>query len=119
MSFSPRTLRRGLREGVYTAESPRIYRNYPEPPEEWPEWRRARLRVAIRAAMKFLQGDEWQEIMRGLERDGMLKKGRETKRGPLVSKQRAYQYIAVGCDFLVQRGCFVDVRLEKKNNAKP
>jgi hypothetical protein len=87
-----------------TAVDPKLYRGRtPAPPPELPEWRRVRMQVAIRAAILFLQGKSGQEIGRVLEREGGLEQ-------TVVSKARIGQYVKKGVDFLVQRGCFREIR---------
>ena len=105
--MTPRMLRSAIARGEMTAVDPKIYRGKaPAPPPEWPTWRQDRLKVAIRAALLFLQGKPWQEISRSLEQDGMLEKDRVERGGPLISKARVNQYVDVGIKFLVDRACF-------------
>jgi hypothetical protein len=109
--MTPRMIRSALQRGELTAVDPKLYRGKtPEPPPEWPEWRRNRLRVAIRAAVLFLQGKKAEQIIESLESDGMLEKQRADKRGPVITKQRLNQYISKGMSFLVDRACFAEVK---------
>jgi hypothetical protein len=113
--MTPRFLRRAIQRGEITAVDPRIYRGKaPAPPAEYPEWRRDRMRVAIRAALLFLSGKPWQDISRLLELEGLLNQERTQKRGAVVSKARIAQYVSKGVEFLVGRGCFKEVRKRSK-----
>jgi hypothetical protein len=98
-----------LRLGFLTAADPKVYRTPPDPSPDWPTWRQDRLRVAIRAALLFLEGKEWTEILRVLEKAGLLEKERVSRREAPVSKARIQQYVSRGCNFLLDRGCFVEV----------
>ena len=105
--MTPRALRSAIARGEMTAVDPKIYRGKaPAPPPEWAAWRQDRLKVAIRAALLFLQGKPWQEISRSLELENMLEKDRLEIGGPLISKARVNQYVDVGIKFLIDRGCF-------------
>ena len=107
--MNPRNLRSAIQRGEVTAVNPKLYKGRtPEPPPEWPEWRRRLLRVAIHAALFFLKGKKWQEISRDLERNGVLDQKRRDKSGEVVSKARVQQYVDKGVQFLIQRGCFVN-----------
>ena len=106
--MTPRALRSALQRGEMTAVDPRLYRGRtPEPPPEHPEWRRDRMRVAIRAAVLFLQGESAKEIGRALGQEGGLDQS-------VVSKARIGQYVKKGIEFLIDRGCFRNIRQGKK-----
>ena len=114
--MSPRQLRSEIQRGVVTSTDPRLYKGKtPEPPPEWPEWRRRRLRVAVRAAVLFLNAKTWHEISRVLEKENLLGAERASKGGEVVSKARICQYVDRGVQFLIQRGCF---RTTGRNGAK-
>lgn len=100
--ITPRKLRDGLRNGEWTSAGCRT----PEPPPEWPEWRRERLRVAIRAAKLFLvHKNSYVEIRTKLRADRQIKAG--------VSRARIGQYIDNGMGFLLDRGAFTEVLAHK------
>ena len=109
--MNPRQVRDALRRGELTAVDPRMYKSKPpEPPGNWAEWRRERMRVAVRAAIMFLQGKGWKEISQALESAGMLVADRVQRKGSVITKARVQQYIKKGVDFLISRGCFREVR---------
>ena len=100
--MTPRDLRKSIREGRMTAVDPSIYKKMYEPPTDWSQWRRERLKVAIRAAVLFIRGTEWPEILADLTRRQMLKQ-------ESVSKARVSQYVKVGVTYLLGQGCFEKV----------
>lgn len=108
--MTPRALRSGIQAGEWTAPDATVYRRPPDPPEEWPDWRKDRMRVATRAAVLFLGGKGWQEIGKDLEAQGLLEKRRNGVRGDLISRARVAQYVDKGVAFLLQRGCFEQVK---------
>lgn len=108
--MTPRSLRTALQNGTWTAVDPAIYRRAPEPPAEYPEWRRDRCRVAIHAALLFLRGKSWTEIAASMEKRSLLEKERGQVKGAIITKQRVSQYCRVGVKLLMFRGCFRPVR---------
>lgn len=83
--LTPRLIRFYLQEGLWVM----LPGKPPDPPPEWKQWKRDRLAVCIRHAHPFLQGRA--TVAQIAERLGG------------VTVQRAAQYVAKGCDFLVQR----------------
>jgi hypothetical protein len=97
-----------------TAAGETVYTNPPKPPLSIPQWRRDRMSVSIRAAIKFLQGSEWPEIMADLSRHKLLE-------NDTVSKARIAQYVKAGVSYLMEKGSFVRVKRPRKRvrAAKP
>ena len=112
--MTPRSLRSSIQRGEMTAANPRIYRGQtPAPPPEWPTWRQDRMKVAIRAAVLFLQGKSAADISRSLEQEGLLEQDRVEKRCAVITKQRCQQYVSKGIQFFLDRGCFVSIKNPK------
>jgi hypothetical protein len=105
--MTPRDLRKAIRECRMTASDPRIYKRAPEPPEDWSHRKRTRLKVAINAAIMFLQGSEWPETKAYLI-------GMKYTQALDISKARVQQYVKSGTDFLLSQGYFVEVRKSHK-----
>lgn len=93
--LSPRQIRDALRAAKITREGCPP----PAPPAAWPEWRRARMQVAIQAADLFLAGKHWNEIREILCRQGGLER-------PGPTKSRVLQYVARGCNHLLDHQAF-------------
>ena len=114
--MTPRELRSAIKRGEVVVTNPKLYKGQvPDPPPEWPEGRQERLKVAVRAAVLFLQDEPWQEISNTLEREGLMEQVRSVKGGPLVSKARIQQYCDKGLKFLWDRRCFRETRTPAKD----
>lgn len=68
----------------------------PDPPPEWPEYRRVALQQCIRAAVLFVK------LGRSVEEVGRSMTPGKKKRMP-VTKQRVAKRVADGCKFLIRR----------------
>jgi hypothetical protein len=89
---SPRELRKRLESGDLTFSG-----RVPAPPIEWGDVRKAQLRAATHAAFLFLiERRNWDEIRQMLQ----LRHGRDGG----MTRQRVYQYVIRGIEFMQQRG---------------
>lgn len=97
--MAPRDLRREIRAGnVLAAPESRL----PKPPPEWPEWRRARLRIAIQCAVLFLyRGYSWAMILKVISGSKMATFDKKA-----ITKTRVLQYVKRGALFLDEAGVF-------------
>lgn len=97
--MTPRDTRIALQSGEWALREG-VRRKPPEPPAEWPEYRRSRMRVAVRCALAFLGGKSYDEIS-GKPEGCILRP---------MTKARVGQYIKKGTDFLWEMGCFLKAR---------
>lgn len=96
--MTPRQIREAFVDGRATFERGRP----PEPPPEWPPYRRVALRKCIRAAVLFVR--HGYDVNRVTDR---LRSGAKVRVDRGVSKQRIALMVRRGCDFLVLRNYIV------------